>query len=73
MKALESDHEKPAPASMPSGFEPDVVAKISRSLTTLLADQFALYVKAKNFHWRRPSFTYLTSLRSRQQHRDWSP
>jgi len=39
------------PASMPSGFEPDAVAKISAALTVLLADLFAVYVKTKNFHW----------------------
>src|ERR1700735_2364207 len=38
-------------ASMPSGFEPAAVANISASLTALLADLFALYVKTKNFHW----------------------
>src|ERR1700735_2724622 len=38
-------------ASMPSGFEPAAVANISASLTALLADVFALYVKTKNFHW----------------------
>jgi starvation-inducible DNA-binding protein len=36
---------------MPSGFEPDAVAKISAAMTALLADLFALYVKTKNFHW----------------------
>src|ERR1700735_3087597 len=38
-------------ASMPSGFEPAAVANISASLTALLADLFALYLKTKNFHW----------------------
>src|ERR1700733_1256558 len=38
-------------ASMPSGCEPAAVAKISASLTALLADLFAVYVKTKNFHW----------------------
>jgi starvation-inducible DNA-binding protein len=37
--------------SMPSGFEPHAIAKISVTLTALLADLFALYVKTKNFHW----------------------
>jgi hypothetical protein len=35
---------------MPSGLEPDAVAKISATLSALLADVFALYVKTKNFH-----------------------
>jgi starvation-inducible DNA-binding protein len=38
-------------ATMPSGFDPDAVAKLSDTLTVLLADLFALYVKTKNFHW----------------------
>jgi starvation-inducible DNA-binding protein len=29
----------------------DSVTQISRALTVLLADSFALYVKVKNFHW----------------------
>src|SRR5271167_4208234 len=36
---------------MPTGFEPSAVASISATLTVLLADVFALYVKTKNFHW----------------------
>jgi starvation-inducible DNA-binding protein len=39
------------PISMPSGFEPDAIEKLSATLTALLADLFALYVKTKNFHW----------------------
>jgi starvation-inducible DNA-binding protein len=30
---------------------PDAVRDIAAALTTLLADMFAIYVKAKNFHW----------------------
>jgi starvation-inducible DNA-binding protein len=51
MNALLSRHSKSAPASMPSGFDADSVARLSRVLTDLLADLFALYVKTKNFHW----------------------
>jgi starvation-inducible DNA-binding protein len=51
MKALETEHRSSAAASLPSGFEFDAVAKISTTLTTLLADMLALYVKTKNFHW----------------------
>jgi starvation-inducible DNA-binding protein len=39
------------PVSMPSGFEPDAIEKLSATLTALLADLFALYIKTKNFHW----------------------
>jgi starvation-inducible DNA-binding protein len=51
MKARETQQQSPAVASMPAGFELDAVAKISTTLTALLADMFALYVKTKNFHW----------------------
>jgi starvation-inducible DNA-binding protein len=51
MKARESEHPIPAAASLRSGFELDAIAKISTTLTALLADMFALYVKSKNFHW----------------------
>jgi starvation-inducible DNA-binding protein len=51
MKVRETEQRNPAPAPMPSGFELDAVAKISTTLTALLADMFALYVKTKNFHW----------------------
>jgi starvation-inducible DNA-binding protein len=51
MKALETEERGPAAASLPSGFEFDAVAKIATTLTTLLADMLALYVKTKNFHW----------------------
>src|SRR3984885_11739661 len=51
MNARVTEHARRRPASMPSGFEPAAVANISASLTALLADLFALYVKTKNFHW----------------------
>src|ERR1700722_10306185 len=51
MNAVVSKHSRSAPASMPSGFDADAVARLSRVLTELLADLFALYVKTKNFHW----------------------
>lgn len=38
-------------ASMPSGIDPDGVARIADTLTALSADLFALYIKTKNFHW----------------------
>jgi starvation-inducible DNA-binding protein len=51
MNARVTENAKRRQASMPSGFEPDAVAKISAAMTALLADLFALYVKTKNFHW----------------------
>ena len=51
MNSLVKEHGKSAPASMPSGFDTDTVTKLSRVLTALVADLFALYVKTKNFHW----------------------
>jgi starvation-inducible DNA-binding protein len=51
MKLRETEYRDSGPASLPSGFDLDAVAKISATLTALLADMFALYVKTKNFHW----------------------
>jgi starvation-inducible DNA-binding protein len=51
MKARETELRSPVAASLPSGFELDAVANLSTTLTTLLADMLALYVKTKNFHW----------------------
>jgi starvation-inducible DNA-binding protein len=51
MNAQRTEHTRRGSAVMPSGFAPDAVAKISATLTALLADMFALYVKTKNFHW----------------------
>src|ERR1022692_3452380 len=39
------------PAHVSGEFEPRAVAEISSTLTVILADMFALYVKTKNFHW----------------------
>jgi starvation-inducible DNA-binding protein len=36
---------------MRSDLAPEAVTEISKALTILLADMFALYVKTKNFHW----------------------
>src|SRR5450755_2158609 len=51
MNARESEYRKVEAAQMPAGFEPQAVASISATLTVILADLFALYVKTKNFHW----------------------
>jgi starvation-inducible DNA-binding protein len=40
-----------APLDTPSDLKPNAVKDLSATLTTLLADMFALYVKTKNFHW----------------------
>src|SRR6058998_174381 len=40
-----------APLDTPSDLKPNAVKDLSATLTTLLADVFALYVKTKNFHW----------------------
>jgi starvation-inducible DNA-binding protein len=51
MNARVSEHGIRRPESVPSGFSPDAVMKLSEALTAVLADLFALYVKTKNFHW----------------------
>jgi starvation-inducible DNA-binding protein len=40
-----------APLVTPSDLGANATKDLSRSLTTLLADMLALYVKTKNFHW----------------------
>ena len=40
-----------APLGTPSDLGTKAIKDLSTSLTTLLADVFALYVKTKNFHW----------------------
>lgn len=40
-----------APLHAPTDLGQDAVRDISASLTALLADAFALYLKTKNFHW----------------------
>jgi len=51
MSARASENRRVRLAQVPSGFEPNAVAKISAALTVILADMFALYIKTKNFHW----------------------
>jgi len=48
-KAVEALRE--APLATPTDLPSNAAHNISRALTTLLADFFALYVKTKNFHW----------------------
>jgi starvation-inducible DNA-binding protein len=43
-------HRK-SPLATPSTLPSNAVADIAASLTALLADIFALYLKTKNFHW----------------------
>lgn len=40
-----------APLATPTGLGADASRDLSGALTLLLADMFALYFKAKNFHW----------------------
>jgi starvation-inducible DNA-binding protein len=35
----------------PAGFTPEQTLSLTRTLNSLLADVFALYIKTKNFHW----------------------
>ena len=60
MNAQVSEDRRVKAAQVPAGFEPHAVAKISSSLTVILADMFALYIKTKNFHWHLsgPHFRY---------------
>jgi starvation-inducible DNA-binding protein len=51
MNARQSQQRKPGSAPVAGGLEPRAVEAISSSLTVILADMFALYIKTKNFHW----------------------
>jgi starvation-inducible DNA-binding protein len=51
------------PSKIPGGLAPNDAKSISGALTALLADMFALYVKAKNFHW------HITGPHFREYHR----
>src|ERR1700728_4605623 len=51
MNARESQRRMPESAPAPGGLERHAVEAISSSLTVLLADMIALYLKTKNFHW----------------------
>jgi starvation-inducible DNA-binding protein len=51
MRALDTAVRPNDPPKVSAGLQADAVAEISKALTVLLADMFALYVKTKNFHW----------------------
>jgi len=51
MNDMTANERRVAPLSTPSGLGSNAIRDISASLTTLLADVFALYLKTKNFHW----------------------
>ncbi len=51
MRAVDTAARRDDPAKPASGLNPEAVAEISKALTAILADMFALYVKTKNFHW----------------------
>ena len=51
MNEMTARERRLAPLGTPSELGTDAVKDLSTSLTTLLADTFALYVKTKNFHW----------------------
>ena len=51
MNDMSARERRVAPLSTPSDLGTKAIKDLSTSLTTLLADVFALYVKTKNFHW----------------------
>ena len=50
-KATHLSETTKAPFRIPTDLTAEKVAQISSSLTQLLADVFALYLKTKSFHW----------------------
>src|ERR1700682_4433700 len=51
MNDVTAKERRLAPLDTPSDLGTNAIKDLSTSLTTLLADTFALYVKPKNFHW----------------------
>ncbi|MEI9929090.1 MAG: DNA starvation/stationary phase protection protein [Rhizomicrobium sp.] len=51
MKTKNLKARRVAPLKTPTALSSNAVKDIAGSLTTLLADAFALYIKTKNFHW----------------------
>ena len=51
MNSTITQERRIAPLVTPSDLGTNATKDLSRSLTTLLADMLALYVKTKNFHW----------------------
>jgi starvation-inducible DNA-binding protein len=51
MNSTITQERRIAPLVTPSDLGANATKDLSRSLTTLLADMLALYVKTKNFHW----------------------
>jgi starvation-inducible DNA-binding protein len=51
MNDMSAKERRIAPLVTPSDLGPNAIKDLSTSLTTLLADMLALYVKTKNFHW----------------------
>jgi len=45
------EESKASKVNVPDGFDQEQVKNLSSVLNALLADVFALYLKAKNFHW----------------------
>ena len=51
MNVKEAASRRSGQISPPSGLASNATRDISATLTTLLADVFAIYLKTKNFHW----------------------
>ncbi len=51
MNDMSARERRVTPLGTPSDLGTKAIKDLSTSLTTLLADTFALYVKTKNFHW----------------------
>ncbi|HMN52157.1 MAG: DNA starvation/stationary phase protection protein [Xanthobacteraceae bacterium] len=51
MSTAKAEARRTARLQTPTDLSTNAIKDISASLTTLLADVFALYVKTKNFHW----------------------
>ena len=51
VRALDTRRKPAAPLDTPTDLSADAVSQISAKMNEILATTFALYIKAKNFHW----------------------
>jgi len=51
VRALDTRRKPAAPLDTPTDLSADAVSRISAKMNEILATTFALYIKAKNFHW----------------------
>ena len=67
MSIRDAKARQSASLQTPTNLSPDATRDISGALNILLADMFALYLKAKNFHWHIAMLRHELSFRRRRR------